>query len=133
MDTIQNPRLRRLKDRTFACKYGIQYVPGCSKAIKVSDALSRNAIEKEKDHGFKEVEEAAKTHAILQCDQIESIKRRKVNEAAAVCEECAALARLIIDGFQADKTLLTTNLQPYYGMKDGLYLRKMFHLRAPKC
>ena len=81
-----------------------------------------HAIENEKDHDFKEVEEAAKIYAILQSDQIESITWRKVNETAAVYEECVALARLIIDGFPADKTLLPTNLQPYYGMKDELYL-----------
>ena len=66
LDTMQNPRLRRLKERTFAFKCDIQYVPGGSNAMKVSDALSRIAIENEKDHDFKEVEEAA----ILQSDQI---------------------------------------------------------------
>ena len=51
-----------------------------------------------------------------------SITWRKVNEAAAVDEECVALARLIIDGFPSDKTLLPANLQSYFGMKDDLYL-----------
>ena len=51
-----------------------------------------------------------------------SIIWRKVNEADSVDEECVALARLIIDGFPSDKTLLPANLQSYFGIKGDLYL-----------
>ena len=122
LDTIQNPRLRRLKERTFAFRYDIKYVPGGSNAMKVPDGLSRNAIENEEDNEFKEIEEAAKIYATLQGDQVGSITWRKVNEAAAVDEECVALARLILDGFPSDKALLPANLRSYFGMKDDLYL-----------
>ena len=122
LDTIHNPRLRRLKEKTLPFKYEIKYVPGGSNAMKVSDALSRNAIEIENDSEFREVEEAAKAFAVVQGDGIESITWRKVNEAAAVDEECVALARLIVDGFPSDKSVLPANLQLYYGLKDELYL-----------
>ena len=122
LDTIQNPRLRRLKEKTFPFRYDIRYIPGGSNAMKVSDALSRNAIESQEDSAFKEIEEAARIYATLQGDQVESITWRRVNEEAAVDEECIALARLIIDGFPSDKSHLPTNLQLYHGMKDELYL-----------
>ena len=35
LDTIKNPRLCRLKERTFAFKYDIKYVPGGPNAMKV--------------------------------------------------------------------------------------------------
>ena len=41
--------------------------------MKVSDALSRNAIEIEDDSEFREVEEAAKAFAVVQGDGMESI------------------------------------------------------------
>ena len=58
----------------------------------------------------------------MQGDQVGLITWRKVNEAAAVDEECAGLVRLIPDGFLSDKALLPANLQSYFGMKDDLYL-----------
>ena len=55
----------------------------------------QDAIEIKEDDELKEVEEAAKIYATLQGDQVGSITWKKVNEAAAVDEECVALARLI--------------------------------------
>ena len=73
LDTIKNPRLCRLKERTFAFKYDVKYVPGGSNAMKVPDGLSRNAVEYEEDNEFKEVEEAAKIYVTLQGDQVGSV------------------------------------------------------------
>ena len=44
LDTISNPRLRRLKEKTFPFKFKIIYAPGGSNAMKVADALSRHPI-----------------------------------------------------------------------------------------
>ena len=59
LDSIYNPRLRRLKEKMLFFEYEIKYVPCGSNAMKVSDALSRNAMEIEDASEFREVEEAA--------------------------------------------------------------------------
>ncbi len=124
LDTITNPRLRRLKEKTFPFRFQIKYVPGGSNAMKVADALSRHAVdsEEETDHAFESVERAARAYATMQGDNVESVTWRRVNEAAAVDEECVALCRLIIDGFPEEKSMLPSNLQSYWGMRDDIYI-----------
>ena len=62
LDSIDNPRLLNLKEKSLAFNFKIMYVKGGSNAIKVADALSRNAIRdtEEKDRTFNDVESAAK-------------------------------------------------------------------------
>ena len=123
LDTIPNPRLCRLKEKTFPFRFRITHVPGGSNAMKVADALSRHPVDSEQPNSsFSAVEEAARAHVIMQAEGIESITWRRVNEAAAVDEECVGLVRLIVDGFPTDKTLLPPNLQQYWTMKDDLYV-----------
>ena len=123
LDTIPNPRLCRLKEKTFSYRFNIMHVPGGSNAMKVADALSRHPVDdKSPDEAFDSVENAARAYATMQADGVESITWRKVNETAAVDEDCVALVRLIVDGFPAEKTQLPLSLQPFWGIRDELYV-----------
>ena len=123
LDSISNPRLQRLKEKTLPFQYKIVHVPGGSGAMKVADALSRNpTASDDQDHAYKDVEEAARAYAVTQSDNIESITWRRVNETAAVDEECVGLCRLIIDGFPEQKECLPPLLQNYWGMRDELFV-----------
>ena len=123
LDTIPNPRLRRLKEKTFPFRFNIVHVPGGSNAMRVADALSRHPVDDDiQDAAFNNVEEAARAHATMQAGSVESITWRRVNEAAAVDEECVELVRLIVDGFPELKSSLSPSLQRYWGMKDELYV-----------
>ena len=69
LDTIDNPRLRRLKEKTFPFSFGIQHVAGGSDAMKIADALSRNSVDDEgSDTVMEDVEESTKAFAVMQAD-----------------------------------------------------------------
>ena len=123
LDTITNPRLQRLKEKTLPYTYKIVHVPGGSGAMKVADALSRHPVDTgEPDYEYNDVEEAARAYAVTQSDNVESVTWKRVNETAAVDEECVALVRLIVDGFPEEKGSLPQTLQSYWGMRDELYV-----------
>ena len=42
LDSIENPRLLKLKEKTLPFKFNIMHVPGSSDAIRVADAVSRH-------------------------------------------------------------------------------------------
>ena len=124
LDSIENPRLLKLKEKTLPFDFKIVYVPGSSDAIKTADALSRNAAAAGVDDQTTEddVEDTARAFAAGQAENIESITWRKVVEAAAVDEECVSLVQQIIEGFPEEKSALPPILQPYWGMRNELYV-----------
>ena len=121
LESIENPRLLKLKEKTLPFDFKILYVPGSSDAIRTADALSRNAsadVEPDDD----DVDRAAHAFAIQQAENLESITWRKVADAAGIDEECVALVRQIVEGFPEEKSLLPPILQPYWGMRNELYV-----------
>ena len=133
LDSIENPRLLKLKEKTLPFKFDILHVPGSSDAIRVADAVSRHpTTDAPEDTGIETVDGAARAFATLQADDVESISWRKVVECAAVDEECVSLARQIIDGFPEDKCSLPKILQPYWGMRNELYVVDMVPFKGRK-
>ncbi len=124
LDSIENPHLRSLKEKTLAFNFRVTYVKGGSNAIRAADALSRHAISV--DHGddtvFGEIEGIARAHAVQQAAGIESVTWRRVNESAAVNEECVSLVQVILDGFPDSKDMLPDSLHKYWGMRNELYV-----------
>ena len=57
---------------------------------------------------------------------------QKVNEAAAVDEECVSLVRQIIDGFPEDKSKLPQTTQKYWGMRDDLHIIESVPFKGKK-
>lgn len=124
LDTIENPRLLKLKEKTLPYTFRVTYVPGSSNAIRIADALSRHPTNKglDGDEGEEDISDIAQAFAIQQTENVESISWRKVAEAAAIDKECTSLVRCIIDGFPDDKGSLPDLLKPYWGFKDELYV-----------
>jgi hypothetical protein len=121
LESIENPRLLKLKEKTLPYDFKIMYVKGTSDAIKTADALSRHASGSS-DEAEEDVEQVAQAFAARQAEGLESVSWRRVVEAAAIDEECVALVRQIIDGFPEDKNLLPPILLPYWGMRHELYV-----------
>ena len=121
LDSIDNPRLLSLKEKTLPFNFRVTYVKGGSHAIKAADALSRHPVARNDGDVFDDVEIIVKAHAARQVRDRESVSWRRVNEAAAVDNECVSLVQLIAEGFPDIKDVVPTQLRPYWGMKDELY------------
>ena len=119
LDSIDNPRLLKLKEKTLPFTFRITHVPGTSNAVKGADALSRNPTESVKTNSENDVSRA---FAIQQADGIDCVTWNRVKEAAGIDNECVSLSRLIIDGFPAERDILPPLLQPYWSIKDSLYV-----------
>ena len=121
LDSIENPRLLKLKEKTLKFDFRIVYVPGSSKAIRAADALSRYTTGDDEgvaDHN----DQPSVAFAIHQAEGIDSVTWQKVKEAASIDEECMSLVRYIIDGFPRTKAELPPLLQKYWSMKDDLHV-----------
>ena len=122
LDSIDNPRLLSLKEKTLAYDFRVVYVKGTSNAIKAADALSRNAIQHQEVESSKEVEGSTVAFAVRQAAMIESVTWRVVNEAASVDEECVALVQLVTEGFPESKDDIPEGLRKYWDMRNELYV-----------
>ena len=121
LDSIDNPRLLSLKEKTLPFNFRITYVKGGSHAIKAADALSRHPVAKDDGDVFGDIETVVKAHVARQAHDWESVSWRRVNEAASVDNECVSLIQLVTEGFPATKDALPPSLRPFWGMKDELY------------
>ena len=126
LDSIDNPRLLKLIEKTLPYSFEIMYVPGTSDAIKTADALSRNPTCDSSSDDAEDIATSscvsARAFAVTQAENVESITWQRVVEAAAVDQECIALAQQIVHGFPEEKSLLPQPLQPYWGMRHELYV-----------
>ena len=85
LDSIENPRLLKLKEKTLPFDYTIVYVPGTSDAIKVADALSRNPTDDGSHDGdTTDDNSTTRAFAVQQAEGVESITWNKVVETATV-------------------------------------------------
>ena len=121
LDSIDNPRLLSLKEKTLPFNFRIVYVKGGSHAIKAADALSRHPVARDDEEVFDDIEPVVKAHAAQRVNDCDSVSWRRVNEAAAVDDECVSLLQLIAEGFPGKREALPANLQSYWGMRDELY------------
>ena len=123
LDSIENPRLLRLKEKTLGFDFKIMYIKGGSHAIKAADSLSRHAVWKGEALGdLDDVEVVAEAHAVHQASGIGSVSWSRVNEMAGMDDECVALVNLISDGFPATRDDLPENLRRFWSMRDDLYV-----------
>ena len=123
LDSIDNPRLLKLKEKTLGFDFRIVYVKGGSNAIKTADALSRHAVNEGKDiDEWSSIENVAKAHAIHQASGINSVTWDRIKESASVDTDCVSLTNLISEGFPDEKSLLPPELQRFWGMRSELYV-----------
>ncbi len=123
LDSIENPRLLKLKEKTLAFRFRIVYVKGGSHAMKAADALSRHAVQCGKNvEDLDRIEVIARAHAIHQASGVESVTWERVKESASLDNECLSLANLISEGFPVTRDELPENLKRFWSMREELYV-----------
>ena len=123
LDSIENPRILKLKEKALAFDFRIVYVKGGSNAIKAADALSRHAVHcDDETEDFDNIENIAQAHAVHQASAIESVTWSSVRKAALVDDESVALVNLIMEGFPMSKEDLPDSLKRFWSMREELYV-----------
>ena len=121
LDTIDNPRLRALKEKTLMYRFSIIEIPG--KANNTPDAASRNPAKA--DDRSTELEEsinaATTSFATQPAGPIPGASLQDIQNAASMDEECTALTSQINQGFPNARNALSESLRPYWPMREGLY------------
>ena len=122
LDTIDNPRVLNLKEKTLMYSFNVMHIEGSANCT--SDWASRNpsraASTNEKPQCYDEGISAA--YAARHDDDAVSVAWRSIKEAAAVDEECVLLAEFIINGFPSKKEELPLKIRGYWPMREDLYL-----------
>jgi len=139
LNTITNPRLFSLKEKTLPYRYTIKHVPGtwhsapdaCSRqpSKSLTEALT-SSMQSECDdsdytsflttHGYVESHIRAATSALYMDDCLQAITLERVKQAAQSDPECIALTRLILHGFPDDDSSVEGIARPYWKLRDDL-------------
>ena len=97
LETIPNPRVLQLKEKTLMYRYDICYMPGNLKTMKIPDINSQNPIQSDNpdsDHSSI-CEVATVAYAIHRVGDITTITWETVNKEAATNQECIDLVNRI--------------------------------------
>ena len=74
LDSIENPRLQSLKEKTLPYSFSIMYVKGGSVAIKTADTMSRYAVHSDDtDSDFDEIEHTTRAYAVQRVGNDQSV------------------------------------------------------------
>ena len=121
LETIDNPRLLRIKEKTLMFVYDIVHVAG--KANQAPDAMSRYPTESVDEELNLGIEESSRAYAISQSSALpSSVSWTKVNNEAAVDNECLILKEVIQDGFPNERSMLPEELRYFWPMRKDLYV-----------
>jgi hypothetical protein len=146
LDSIKNPRLFNLKEKTLRFKYTIKHVPGAWH--KAPDACSRRPKRKEKPvpslpslaaslrtaytetdavssracNAYEEsvIRSAMSESNFLHDTGLQAITLERIKEASAIDPEMMALTEAIQNGFPRDISSLDDRLRSYWKLRDGL-------------
>ena len=126
LESIENPRLLRLKEKTLPYEYDIIHVPG--KTNVAPDAMSRypndsGAADVKSKQDARIDEDHSKAFAVLQSQMVPgSITWDDINNASAHEEECIRLREVIEQGFPMSRNELHESIRTYFQMRDDLYI-----------
>ena len=118
LESIENPRLRILKEKTLMYRFDIVHVKG--EANLAADAASRypsHVPRKPQD----EIEDSSLAFAIHQSSSIKSISWADIKDASIADEEMQNLKRVIAEGFPKTRNELPEQVRSYWPMRDELY------------
>ena len=126
LESIENPRILRLKEKTLPYEYKIIHVPG--KSNNAPDAMSRYPTKsgpaEDHSHCSAMVEEGCSTTfaAIQSSEMPGSISWNQINDASSHDEECIVLRETIEQGFPGSRSELPERIRRYFQMRDDLYM-----------
>jgi hypothetical protein len=131
LESIENPRLLRIKEKTMMFDFDIIHIPGESNMA--ADATSRYPTRscpvrhpiawEEDDDMTEEVEEFTRSYAMRQAESLPgTITWEMVKQESILDEECSRLRDLITQGFPKSRNDVPESLRHYYPMRDDLYI-----------
>ena len=124
LDTIENPRLLRMKEKTLRFNFDIVHVTG--KLNQAPDAFSRyprKPEEGELEDNHQTEDDTSTAFALHQSSSLpSSITWNRVNSEAAADVECVGLKEVIEAGFPDNKNQLPEHLKYFWCMKDEVYM-----------
>ena len=130
LDTIENPRLQRLKEKTSQFQFTTTWKKGRDHMIP--DALSRAPVldpTKEDEEAEHEVEIHIKTVVNAKSLQEEGHPKpglvdpilQKLRDVGRNCPEYKMLHKTVQSGFPRDRKQVTTSISQYWPLRDKLY------------
>jgi hypothetical protein len=120
LDTIPNPRLFSLKEKTLMYNYKIEHIAG--KVNYGADATSRHPARSQHTENEYSCNDAALSYAIQLMEEVRSVTWERVKEAAVTDEEVTELSRVVRDGFPQKRSDLAEYVRRYWPMRESLYL-----------
>ena len=130
LDTISNPRLLQLKEKTLMYKFRIVYIPGVTN--DAADAMSRYPSSKSMESEVLVDDEVSVAFATTQIRPEDLVTWQDVNTAAASDQECIDLANAIREGFPKLKADLPVSIRQFWPMRDNLYMIENVPFRDAK-
>ena len=120
LETISNPRVSQLKQKTLRYSFKIIHVPGITN--KGPDFTSRYPATGSSQPNMDLVDEpAVATCAALRAKEIPAVSWSDIMNAAIRDEECASLVQAIRNGFPKSKSELAPDIRQFWHMRDSLY------------
>ena len=120
LETISNPRISQLKQKTLRYSFKIIHVPGVTN--QGPDFTSRYPATSSSHSNMDLVDEpAVTTCAALRAKEIPVVSWSDIINAAIGDEECATLVQAIRNGFPKSKSELVPNIRQFWHMRDSLY------------
>ena len=130
LETIANPRLLQLKEKTLMYRFRIIHIAGSSNGAP--DATSRYPTS-DCDYSVQDIDEGTSlAFAVHQANDIRSVTWTNVNDAAMMDEECTVLAQTIYNGFPESRDELPENIRQFWPMRDDLYMIENVPFRGKK-
>ena len=119
LETISNPRISALKEKSLMYSFTIEYVPGAHN--KGADATSRHPVGPGSVEESEDVECAATAMAI-QAAPSQSVTWDRVSDAAVQDQEIRELVEVIQQGFPDQRSALPEHLRVFWKMRGELYV-----------
>ena len=120
LDTIDNPRILSLKEKTLMYNFKIMHIEGTANCT--SDWASRNPSKNTSSEQQCSEAGISAAYAARHGEKASSVTWETVKEAAATDEECVLLNECIINGFPTERSALPPTLRCYWPMREELYV-----------
>ena len=131
LESIDNPRLLRMKEKTLMYKFDIIHVPGDTNLApdaasryptKTCPTMSHTTLD-EDNVMTEDIEDFTVSHACAQIKDLPgSLTWKMINDESMLDNECARLKEIIADGFPENRDDMPADLRYFYSMRNDLYI-----------